>query len=572
MVASSGQAASRIEKGPRPIAEVASDLGIPEAALVPYGRDAAKIDRDWLRGLVSRPRGRLVLVTAITPTPAGEGKTTTAIGLADALRRLGRRAVVCLREPSLGPALGAKGGGTGGGRARVVPSERIDLHFTGDIHAVGAAHNLLAALLDNHLHWGNALGIDPRRPCWRRVLDLDDRALRRIVLGLGGPGNGVPRESGFDITAASEVMAIFCLARDLAELEDRLGRIVVGFDRTGRPVSAAELEAHRAMTVLLSEALAPNLVQTLEGTPALVHGGPFANIAHGCNSAIATATALALAEVVITEAGFGADLGAEKFVDIKSRATGLFPDAAVLVVSLRALRYHGGAEHQALERPDPAAVARGLANLERHLAILARLGLPTVVALNRFEHDGAEELALVTEACRDRFGVQAAACSHYRDGGAGALALAELLLATLEGDGRGVFSSAPPSPDGGARLLYEDRLPLDEKIRTVAREIYGASDIVVEKSAAEVLAGLQAGGFGGLPVCIAKTPASLSADPSLRGAPRDFLLPVREVRLAAGAGFVVVLAGDVTTMPGLPRRPAALDLRIDPSGRVSGLR
>lgn len=561
------------QASPRPIAEVAEELGVPASALLPYGRDVAKVDLAWLREQGAQLRGRLVLVTAITPTPAGEGKTTTAIGLTDALRRLGRRAVVCLREPSLGPTLGTKGGATGAGRARLVPSARIDLHFTGDFNAIASAHNLLAALIDNHLHWGNELALDPRQVSWRRVVDLDDRALRSIIVGLGGTANGVPRETGFDITAASEVMAIFCLARDLADLEARLERIVIGADRHGRPVRAAALGAAAPMTALLAEAFAPNLVQTLEGSPAFVHGGPFANIAHGCNSAIATRSALALAEIVVTEAGFGADLGAEKFVNIKARESGLFPDLAVLVVSVRALRYHGGATRDALERPDPEAVARGLANLERHLAILSRLRVPTVVAINRFPHDSDAEHALVRERCA-RLSVPSALCTHHDEGGAGALELAERVLAALFGDRADAAGGADGSSarEDRTRLLYPDDMPLREKIALVAREIYGAADVMFEKAAAQSLDRFEAWGFGRLSVCMAKTPLSLSADASLRGAPRDFTFPVRAVRLAAGAGFVVVLAGEVTTMPGLPRRPAALDLRLDARGQIQGLR
>lgn len=544
----------------RPITEVAAELGIPEYALTPYGRHVAKVDLDWIAALGERPRGRLVLVTAITPTPAGEGKTTTTIGLGDAFRRLGSRTAICLREPSLGPCFGLKGGATGGGRAQIVPMERINLHFTGDFHAVGAAHNLLAAMVDNHLHWDNELGLDPRRVVWRRVLDTNDRALRSIVLGLGGPTDGVPRESGFDITPASEVMAVLCLARDLVDLEQRLARMVVGLSRERRPVTAAELEAAGAMTVLLREALAPNLVQTLEGTPAFVHGGPFANIAHGCNSVLATRTALATAEMVVTEAGFGADLGAEKFVDIKSRSSGLFPGAAVLVASIRALRHHGGVAREALARPDRAAVARGLANLDHHVRIVRRLGLPAVVALNAFAGDGEEELSLVRSHCRDRLGVEAVVCTHWADGGVGALELAQKVLALLH-------EHRIPA----ARRLYEDATPLGEKLRTVATEIYGAADILLEKAASARLAELEGQGFGRLPVCIAKTQYSLTADPNLRGAPSGHVLPIRELRVSAGAGFVVAICGDINTMPGLPRRPAATRIRLDADGRIEGL-
>ncbi len=547
----------------RPIEEVAAELGIEAAALVLYGRQIAKLDLAWIAGLEKRPRGRLVLVTAITPTPAGEGKTTTTIGLGDALRRLGARAAICLREPSLGPCFGMKGGATGGGWAQVVPMERINLHFTGDFHAVGAAHNLLAAMVDNHLHWGNELGLDPRRILWRRVLDTNDRALRSIVLGLGGPVNGVPREAGFDITPASEVMAVFSLATDLADLEARLSRLVVGLTRERRPVGAGELEAAGAMTVLLADALAPNLVQTLEGTPAFVHGGPFGNVAHGCNSLIATRTALALADWVVTEAGFGADLGAEKFCDIKCRIGGLEPACAVLVASVRALRHHGGAAKEALARPDPRAVERGLSNLERHARNLARFGLRTVVALNRFEGDGEEELSLVEAFCRDRLGLEAVRCSHFAEGGAGALELARRVRSLAEA----------ASGDEGRRFrpLYPDGMPLLEKVRTIATLIYGAEDVAAERAVRERFAELEAQGFENLPVCIAKTPYSFSTDPYLRGAPTGHVLPIRELRLSAGAGFLVVLCGAIDTMPGLPRRPAATRIRLDRTGRIEGL-
>jgi formate--tetrahydrofolate ligase len=547
----------------RPIAEVAGELGVPETALTPYGRDVAKLDLGWLAGLEGRPRGRLVLVTAITPTPAGEGKTTTTVGLGDALRRLGERTLICLREPSLGPCFGMKGGAAGGGFAQVVPMERINLHFTGDFHAIGAAHNLLAAMVDNHVHWGDAPALDPRRVLWRHVLDMNDRALRRIVLGLGGPGNGFPREGGFDITPASEVMAVLCLARDLADLEARLGRMVVGLTRGRAPVTAAELEAQGAMTVLLREALEPNLVQTLEGTPALVHGGPFGNIAHGCNSALATRSALALAGYVVTEAGFGADLGAEKFCDIKCRIAGLEPACAVLVATVRALRHHGGTARDALARPDPKAVEKGLANLERHVLNLRRFGLPTVVALNRFAGDGEDELEQVAAFCRDRLGVEAVRCNHWAEGGAGALELAKRVRA---------LAAAPRPGDGrGFRPLYPDALPLWDKARTIATSIYGAADIIADKAVRDRLKELEATGFGHLPVCIAKTQYSFSTDPNLRGAPSGHVVPIREVRLAAGAGFVVLVCGEIMTMPGLPRRPAAADIGLDAQGRVRGL-
>ncbi len=543
-------------EAPAPIATVAAALGLPTEALFHYGPYIAKVDP---RIAAERPRrGRLVLVTAMTPTPAGEGKTTTSIGLADGLRRIGLRAVACLREPSLGPRFGAKGGATGGGRSRIEPSWRIDLHFTGDMHAVGAAHNLLAALIDNHLHGGNGLGLDVRRIAWRRVVDMNDRALRHLVLGLGGPTHGVPREGGFDITPASEVMAILCLARDLADLRARLGRIVVGQTRDRRRVTAEELGAAGAMAALLVDALCPNLVQSREGTPVFVHGGPFANIAHGCNSLVATDLALRLADVVVTEAGFGADLGAEKFFDIKCRVGGLVPDAAVLVATLRALRWHGGAAREALAREDAEAEARGFANLARHVACVRRFGVPVVVAFNRFASDSDAALARAVERCRRELRVEAFVCEHFARGSAGIEPLARHL--------RELFAAPRAEP---FRLLYEDDQPLFAKIRTIATTLYGAAEVVPEGRVARELEELEEAGFGRLPVCIAKTQFSFSADPARRGAPEDHLLPIREVRLAAGAGFVVAICGDIMTMPGLPRRPAALAIDVDPTtGRI----
>jgi formate--tetrahydrofolate ligase len=540
----------------RPIETVAAALGLPGEALHPFGRHMAKLRLDALE---TRPlQGRLVLVTGINPTPAGEGKTTTTVGLADALSRRGLRTAACLRQPSLGPCFGVKGGATGGGYAQVVPMAEINLHFTGDFHAVGAANNLLAAMLDNHLYWGNALELDPRRITWRRGLDMNDRALRQVVVGLGGGANGFPREDGFDIAVASEVMAVLCLATDLADLKARLGRMIVGHRRDGSAATAADLKADGAMAALLRDALNPNLVQTLEGTPAFVHGGPFANIAHGCSSVIATRTALAYADVVVTEAGFGADLGAEKFLHIKCRQAGLAPDCVVVVATVRALKMHGGVAKVALGREDVAAVRRGAANLLRHIDNIGRFGLPIVVALNRFDSDTEAELAAVRETVAS-VGAEAHLCTHWSDGSAGAGALAEAVAARL---GSGPASFTP---------LYPAEMGLAEKIRAIATHIYRAADVAIAPAAAKRLAAFEAAGFGHLPVCIAKTPYSFSADPALVGAPEGHVLPVREVRLAAGAGFVVALAGDVMTMPGLPRVPAAETITLNDAGEIEGL-
>jgi formate--tetrahydrofolate ligase len=545
----------------RPIAEIGQKLGISPGVLHTHGRHIAKLDHTLVQAAAERPAGRLVLVTAISPTPAGEGKTTTTVGLGDALNRIGKRAAICLREPSLGPCFGMKGGAAGGGYAQVVPMEQINLHFTGDFHAIGSAHNLLTALLDNHVYWGNALGIDLRRVTWKRVLDMNDRALRRIVNGLGGPANGFPREDGFDITVASEVMAIFCLARSLADLEERLGRIVIGARRDRTPVTAQDLDASGAMSVLLKDAFMPNLVQTLEGNPAFVHGGPFANIAHGCNSLVATRTALGLADYTVTEAGFGADLGAEKFIDIKCRKSGLAPDVAVLVATVRALKMHGGATRDALTTPNLAALDRGLANLARHIENLHWFGLPVIVAINHFTTDSEIEIAAIREACAERFGVEAILCRHWAEGSAGAEALAEAVVAACEG----------PRAERRFRLLYPDEMPLAEKIRTVAQTIYRAADVELEDGVRGRLAELEQAGFGWFPVCMAKTQYSFSADPAARGAPTGHVLPVREIRLAAGAEFIVALCGDIMTMPGLPRTPAASQIRLDAAGQIEGL-
>ncbi len=541
----------------RPIGEIAARAGVAEAALEPYGRYKAKIGFDFIRSVQDRRDGALVLVTGISPTPAGEGKTTTTIGLGDALNALGRRTMICLREPSLGPCFGQKGGATGGGRAQVAPMEEINLHFTGDFHAITAANNLLAAMADNHLYWGNALGLDPRRVSWRRALDLNDRSLRSIVNGLGGVANGAPREDGFDITVASEVMAVFCLSRDLADLQARLGRVIVGARRDGSFITARDLKADGAMAALLRDALMPNLVQTLEGSPALVHGGPFANIAHGCNSVAATRLGLKLAEVVVTEAGFGADLGAEKFLDIKCRAAGLWPSCAVIVATVRALKMHGGVAKAALDREDTAAVARGVGNLARHAENMAKFGLPVVIALNHFTSDTEAEVGVVHDAMR-ALGVEMVLCTHRAEGAAGAAALGRAVLARLVGRPR-------------SRPLYPDDLSLADKIRTVAREIYRAGEVVIPPPIARRLAGLEAAGFGALPVCLAKTQYSFTSDSSVTGAPVGHTLPVREVKLMAGAGFVVAVCGDIMTMPGLLRVPAAETIGLDDEGRIFGL-
>ena len=538
------------------IAEIAARLDIGAGDILPYGHDKAKISRDFIAGLDGAPPGRLILVTAINPTPAGEGKTTTTVGLGDALNRIGKRATVCIREASLGPNFGMKGGAAGGGRAQVVPMEDMNLHFTGDFHAITSAHNLLAAMIDNHIHWGNALDIDPRRVTWRRVMDMNDRVLRDIVLGLGGPANGTPREGGFDITVASEVMAILCLASDLADLQDRLGRIIVARTRDGRPVTARALQADGAMTVLLRDALLPNLVQTLENNPALVHGGPFANIAHGCNSVIATRTALALSDYVVTEAGFGADLGAEKFLNIKCRKAGLAPSAVVLVATVRALKMNGGVAKPDLGAENVAAVRAGAVNLTRHIENLRLFGVPLVVAINHFATDTSAEIAAVSDIC-DGLGVRAILCRHWAEGGAGAEALAREV----------VRLAAEPSD---FTTLYPDEMPLWDKIGTIARRIYRADHVEAPPAVRKQLDDWQAD-HGHLPVCMAKTQYSFSADPAALGAPSGFTLPIREVRLAAGAGFVVAICGDVMTMPGLPREPAANRIGLDADGNVEGL-
>jgi formate--tetrahydrofolate ligase len=540
----------------RPIADVAADLGLPTAAVEGYGSRMAKVRHSVLDERDSQ--GRLVLVTGISPTPPGEGKSTVAVGLAQALNRAGKRAVLCLREPSLGPTMGIKGGAAGGGWSQVLPMEEINLHFTGDIHAVSAATNLLAAIVDNHLHHGNDLGIDPRQVLWKRALDMNDRSLRDVVVGLGGKSQGVPREAGFQITAASEVMAILCLAQGIEDLERRLGEIIIGSTYDDEPVRARELEAQGAMALLLRNALDPNLVQTIEGGPAFVHGGPFANIAHGCNSLLATRMGLAFGEYCVTEAGFGADLGAEKFFDIKCRFGGLEPSAAVIVATVRALKYNGGAARRALQQPDLAALDRGLPNLAAHLDIVARFGVPRVVALNEFAGDDEAELARVEAFCEAR-GVSIARTRVHAEGGAGGVDLAARVV------------EAASSADGGFRPLYPLEMPIREKIATVAREIYGAEGVEYARAAERDVEWLEKLGLGELPICIAKTQYSLSDDPGLLGRPRDFHITVSRVRPSAGAGFLVVSTGDIMTMPGLPKKPAAAGMRVEPDGTVHGL-
>ena len=542
----------------RPIHEIGDRLGLDAAALQPYGHTKAKVDVAGIAGLDARPDGKLILVTAMTPTPAGEGKTTTTVGLGDGLNRIGKKAMICLREPSLGPCFGVKGGAAGGGYAQVVPMEDINLHFTGDFHAIGAAHNLLSALLDNHIYWGNDLALDGRRVAWRRVMDMNDRALRDVVTSLGGVANGFPRQTGFDITVASEVMAIFCLATGPEDLARRLGNIVVGETRDRRPVRAADLKADGPMAVLLKDAMQPNLVQTLENNPAFIHGGPFANIAHGCNSVVATKTALKLADYVVTEAGFGADLGAEKFFDIKCRKAGLAPAAAVVVATVRALKMHGGVAKEDLGQENVAAVAAGLANLARHVENVQRFGVPVVVAINRFSADTDAELAAV-QAAVGELGVAAIEANHWAEGSAGTAELAEHVVALADG-GAAAF-----------KPLYDDAVDLFAKIETIAREIYGAGEVTADSRVRAQLRQWEEAGHGHFPVCMAKTQYSFSTDPALKGAPKGHSLPVREVRLSAGAEFVVVICGEIMTMPGLPRVPAANNIRIDADGRIDGL-
>jgi len=542
----------------KPISEIGARLDIPNGALLPYGHTKAKLSYEFLDGLKARDSGKLILVTAMTPTPAGEGKTTTSVGLADGLNRIGKNTIVCLREPSLGPCFGMKGGAAGGGYAQVVPMEDINLHFTGDFHAIGAANNLLAAMLDNHIHWGNALGIDARRVSWRRVVDMNDRALRNIACSLGGIGNGFPREDGFDITVASEVMAIFCLADDMADLERRLGNIVVAQTRDRKPITAKQLDADGAMTVLLKDAFMPNLVQTLENNPAIIHGGPFANIAHGCNSVIATKSALKMADYVVTEAGFGADLGAEKFMDIKCRKSGLQPEAVVLVATVRALKMHGGVAKDDLSSENVAAVTAGCTNLARHIHNVKSFGVPVVIAVNRFVADTDAEVQALQAAVKAE-GATAIMCTHWADGGAGTKELAQHVVKMIE-QGEADFS-----------LLYPDDMPLWDKVETIATKLYGADGIDASAAVRNRFKQLQDAGYGHFPVCMAKTQYSFSTDQNLKGAPSGHTITVRELRLSAGAEFVIAVCGDIMTMPGLPRVPSAASIRLNNAGEVEGL-
>ena len=548
---------------PKPITKIAQALNIPDEALEPYGRIKGKVSLDWLLEQPVRENARMILVTAVSPTPAGEGKTTTTVGLGDALKHIGKNVAICLREPSLGPVFGMKGGAAGGGYAQVIPMEDINLHFNGDLHAIGVANNLLSALLDNHIHHGNALGIDVRRITWKRVLDMNDRALRDITVSLGGPGNGYPRQDGFDIVVASEIMAIFCLATDLDDLKKRLGRIVVGYTREREPVTAADLKAEGALTAILKDALSPNLVQTLEGTPSFVHGGPFANIAHGCNSVIATMAGLRLADYVVTEAGFGADLGAEKFIDIKCRSAGIRPSAAVLVATIRALKFHGGAAREDLSEENLPALRAGLANLNRHINNLREhYGVPAVVSINQFVADTDAEVELVMEHCK-ALGVQVALSSHWANGGAGATDLAHMVAEICDAD-------TTPANTPHNSFVYPGELSLWEKLEAVATKVYHASEITASSKVRDRLKELTDGGYGHLPVCIAKTPYSFSTDPALKGAPDGHVMDIREVRLSVGAGFVVAICGDVMTMPGLPKAPASEKIDVV-DGQIVGL-
>jgi formate--tetrahydrofolate ligase len=542
----------------KPVVEVASKLGIPEDAVLNYGKFKGKISLDFINTLNSKPDGKLILVTAMTPTPAGEGKTTTTVGLGDGLNAIGKKAIICLREPSLGPCFGMKGGAAGGGFSQVVPMEDINLHFTGDFHAIGASHNLLSALIDNHIYWGNELGIDVRRITWKRVLDMNDRSLREIVSSLGGPGNGYPRETGFYITVASEVMAILCLANDLEDLERRLSNIVIGYTRDKKAITAKQLEAHGAMTVLLKDAMMPNLVQTLENNPAFVHGGPFANIAHGCNTVLATKTALKLGDIVVTEAGFGADLGAEKFFNIKCRKSGLMPSAAVVVATVRALKMHGGVSKENLNQENLEALKNGLENLGRHLRNLGQFGVPAIVAVNQFTGDTDAEFNEIKKYC-EKLGVKAILCSHWSTGSKGSTDLAKEVVA-LTDDKTTQF-----------RTLYENSMTLWDKTSLIAKSMYGASEIIADKNIREQFKNLQESGYGEFPICMAKTQYSFSTDPNLKGAPSGHAVPIKEVRLAAGAEFIVVVAGEIMTMPGLPKVPSANSIMLDSKQNITGL-
>ena len=542
----------------KPIMEIGKRLGIPERDLIPYGHTKAKVELSYIDSLAKKKNGKLILVTAINPTPAGEGKTTTTVGLGDGLNRIGKSAMVALREPSLGPCFGMKGGAAGGGYAQIVPMEDINLHFTGDFHAITSAHNLLSAMIDNHIYWGNEQNIDTRRVVWRRVMDMNDRALREIVCSLGGVANGYPREAGFDITVASEIMAILCLSNSIADLERRIGQIVVAYKKDKTPILAKDIKASGAMTVLLKDALMPNLVQTLENNPAFVHGGPFANIAHGCNSVMATKTALKLADYVVTEAGFGADLGAEKFFDIKCRKAGLEPAATVIVATVRALKMHGGVAKEALKNENVEALKKGLANLGRHIENMKKFGVPIAVAVNHFIADTDAEVDAVKAYCKTH-GVEAFKCTHWAHGGAGIEELAHHVAMLADKD------SAQFMP------IYGDDMPLFEKVRTIAKEIYRADDVIADKSVRDQLKAYESQGYGKFPICMAKTQYSFSTDPNLKGAPINHTLPVREVRLSAGAEFIVVICGEIMTMPGLPKVPSAEVIGLDASGRIEGL-
>ncbi|WP_416896745.1 MAG: formate--tetrahydrofolate ligase [Minwuia sp.] len=542
----------------KPIQEVGLKLGIPSEALLPYGHDKAKISQEFINSNRGKPDGRLILVTAVNPTPAGEGKTTTTVGLGDGLNAIGKKAAICIREASLGPCFGMKGGAAGGGYAQVIPMEDINLHFTGDFHAITSAHNLLSAMIDNHIHWGNKLGIDARRVAWRRVLDMNDRALRQVVHSLGGIGNGYPRESGFDITVASEVMAILCLATDLEDLQKRLGDIIIAYTRDRKPIYCRDLNADGAMTVLLKDAMQPNLVQTLENNPAFVHGGPFANIAHGCNSVAATTAALKVADYVVTEAGFGADLGAEKFMNIKCRKAGLAPDAVVIVATVRAMKMNGGVAKDDLNAENVEAVQKGCANLGRHIENVKSFGVPAVVAINHFVSDTDAEIEAV-KAYAESMGSEAIVCRHWADGSAGITDLAHRIVEIAD-SGAAQFSP-----------LYPDDMPLFQKIETIARRIYRADEVVADQKILNQLKKWEADGYGGLPVCMAKTQYSFTTDPNRRGAPTGHSIPVREVRLSAGAGFIVVICGEIMTMPGLPKVPAAEQIMLNEQGEIEGL-
>ena len=542
----------------QPIVQVAQKIGIPEDSVINYGKYKAKVSLDFIDSLKDKPDGKLILVTAMTPTPAGEGKTTTTVGLGDALNAIGKKAIICLREPSLGPCFGMKGGAAGGGFAQVVPMEDINLHFTGDFHAIGAAHNLLSAMLDNHIYWGNELGIDVRRITWRRVVDMNDRSLREIVSSIGGPGNGYPQESGFYITVASEVMAILCLASDLDDLEKRLGNIVVAYTRDKKPILASDLNAHGAMTVLLKDALMPNLVQTIENNPAFIHGGPFANIAHGCNTVLATKTALKLGDYVVTEAGFGADLGAEKFFDIKCRKANLKPAVAVVVSTIRALKMHGGVSKDNLSIENVQAVKAGLSNLEKHISNLKQFNVPVTVAVNSFSTDTEAEFIEIKEFCK-KINVEAFLCTHWANGSTGTKELAQKVVQLSE------------NTENNFKTLYEDSLPLWEKTNMIAQNIYGAQEIVASKEVQLQYKNFQESGYGHFPICMAKTQYSFSTDPNLKGAPTGHIVEIKELRLSAGAEFIVAVAGEIMTMPGLPKIPSANSIRLNSQNQIEGL-